>query len=204
MKLSETRLFQGTRVDLSLIKIMQFPSNYTIFSEGEVSKKLGIVLDGKVYVKAFSQGGKNFTLNTLKPGMLFGDVLIFGSTSNVYPGDLITKGITKIAFIDNQVFEQFLYNDNDLLRNYLSLLSEKAFEMNIKSKLLSQDSLRDKILFWLQQQKIIQNSNEIQLNMTKEELANALFVQRPSLSRELINMKNEGLIDFDRKSITLK
>jgi len=39
--------------------------------------------------------------------------------------------------------------------------------------------------------------------MSKEELANLLFVQRPSLSRELIKMKQEGLIQYDRKTITM-
>ena len=203
MKLEQTRLFRNTRVDLSNINIVEFPSNFTIASEGETSKRLGIVLEGKVRVKAYSLGGKNFTLNTLEPGQLFGDVLIYGTTSKSYPGVLITKGTTRIAFIPNEEFEQFLFNDNDLLRNFLSLLSEKAYSMNLKSKLLSQDSIRDKILFYLQQQKIIQKSNIIKLNMSKEELANLLFVQRPSLSRELIKMKQEGLIQYDRKTITM-
>ena len=40
--------------------------------------------------------------------------------------------------------------------------------------------------------------------MSKEELANNLFMQRPSLSRELIKMRDEGILDFDRWTITLK
>ncbi len=40
--------------------------------------------------------------------------------------------------------------------------------------------------------------------MTKEELANQLFVQRPSLSRELAKMKKDGIIDYDRYTITIK
>jgi len=203
MKLNETRLFRNTRIDLSNINIIEFPANFTIALEGEKSLKLGIVLEGSVQVKAYSLGGKNFTLNTLKPGQIFGDVLIYGTTEKTYPGVLVTQGITRVAYIPNEEFEQFLYNDNDLLKNFLSLLSEKAYAMNIKSKLLSQDSIRDKILFYLQQQKRIQKTNIIQLNKTKEELANELFIQRPSLSRELINMKRDGLIDYDRKTITL-
>jgi len=203
MKLSETRLFKNTRIDLSLINILEFPDKFTIATEGDISENIGIVLEGKIYVKAYSLGGKNFTLNTIHPGHIFGDVLIYGKKSKQYPGALITKGRTKIAFIPNKDFEQYLFNDNDLLRNFLSLLSEKAYAMNLKSKLLSQDSIRDKILFWLHQQKIEQRTSEIQLNMTKEELANVLFIQRPSLSRELINMRDEGLIEFDRKTITL-
>ena len=203
MKLNETALFKNTRIDLSLINILEFPDKFAIATEGDLSNNIGVVLEGKIYVEAYSLGGRNFTLNTIRPGDIFGDVLIYGKKSKTYPGALITKGRTKIAFIPNKEFEQYLFHDNDLLKNFLSLLSEKAYQMNMKSKLLSQDTIRDKILFWLQQQKIEQKSNTIQLNMTKEELANILFVQRPSLSRELIFMKEEGLIEYDRKTITL-
>lgn len=203
MELKNCRLLKNTRIDLDQIKVVHFPNNYTIAFEGDISTNIGIVLEGKVYVKAYSLGGKNFTLNTLTPGKIFGDVLIYGSTERTYPGNLITSGETKVAFIPNDEFEQFLYHDNDLLKNYLALISEKAYEMNINSKMLSQDSIRDKLLFYLQQQKRIQKSNKIKLNMTKEELANKLFIQRPSLSRELIHMKEDGLIDYDRVTITL-
>lgn len=203
MKLSETALFKNTRIDLSLINIIEFPDKFTLATEGDISNEIGIVLEGKIYVKAYSLGGRDFTLNTIRPGNIFGDVLIYGKKSKQYPGALITKGRTKIALIPNKIFEQYLFNDNDLLRNFLELLSEKAYHMNMKSKLLSQDTIRDKILFWLQQQRIEQKTNIIQLRMSKEELANILFVQRPSLSRELIHMRDEGLILFDRKTITI-
>jgi CRP-like cAMP-binding protein len=203
MRLEETKLFKNTRIDLSLINILEFPDKFTIANEGEISNSIGVVLEGKIQVKAYSIGGKDFTLNSISPGSIFGDVLIYGKKSKQYPGALITKKKTKVAFIPNKDFEQYLFNDHDLLHNFLELLSEKAYEMNMKSKLLSQDTIRDKILFWLQQEKLNQKSNSINLNMTKEELANLLYVQRPSLSRELIKMRNEGLILFDRKTITL-
>lgn len=203
MNLNETRLFKNTRIDLSLINILEFPDKFTIATEGDSSENIGIVLEGKIYVKAYSLAGKNFTLNTIRPGQIFGDVLIYGKKSKQYPGALITRGRTKVAFIPNKDFEEYLFHDNDLLQNFLGLLSEKAYEMNLKSKLLSQDTIRDKILFWLQQNRIEQKSNIIYLNMTKEELANLLFVQRPSLSRELMNMRDEGLIEFDRQTITI-
>lgn len=203
VKLQDCTLFKNTRIDTNNINIVQFPNRFTIALEGDLSTALGIVLEGKIHIKAYSLGGKNFTLNTLNPGQLFGDVLIYGSQEKSYPGNLITQGETKVAFIPNNEFQQFLYNDHDLLKNFLSVLSEKAYEMNINSKLLSQESIRDKIIFYLQQEKRKQKKQRILLNMTKEELANKLFIQRPSLSRELSNMKTDGLIDYDRNSITL-
>lgn len=204
MKLQECELFTNTKINLDALKTFDYPDGFTIALEDENSNALGIVLEGKVHVKAYTLGGKNFTMNTLIPGQLFGDVLMFNQNHNTFPGSLITQGKTKIALIPNDEFSKYLLYDYDLLRNFLSMLSEKAYEMNFKSKMLSQDSVRDKILFFLYQQRRVQKSNHIKLDRTKEELANELYMQRPSLSRELIKMKKDGLIDYNRWTITIK
>ena len=46
------------------------------------------------------------------------------------------------------------------------------------------------------------NSNIIPIK-NKESLAKLLNIPRPSLSRELINLKNNGIIVFDKYTITI-
>lgn len=204
MNIKDCTLFRHTKVDLSNINIQQYSSEVTIAMETDVSKSIGIVLEGRILVKTYTLGGNNFTLNTLEPGQIFGDILMFSDITNTYPGHLITQSDTKIAYIPNDVFQEYLYQDRVLLQNFLRIFSDKAYEMNFKSKMLSQDSVRDKILFYLANQRKIQKSNVIVLGITKEELSNQLFIQRPSLSRELQKMKADGLIDYDLKTITIK
>lgn len=203
MKLSDAKLFQETNLDISQIEIKKFPSNYTIEIEGDISTYLGIVLEGKVNVIAYSLSGKEFIISTLEKGMVYGDVLLFGTKSNIYPGNLITKGHTEIAFVPNIKVTEYLKTSAKFAENYLTLLSDKVYNINHKYKLLTQDSIRDKILYFIHQEMRSQSSRKIRLNMTKEELANNLFIQRPSLSRELIKMREEGIIEFDRWTITL-
>ncbi len=204
MKLQDCLLFKNTRVNINRIEVRDYPNNYTFALDSDLSKSIGIVLEGKVLIKANTLGGSNFTLHCIEQGQIFGDILLFSDTHKTFSGTLVTQGKTKIAIIPNKVFEKFLFNDNDLLRNFLRLISDKSYELNYKSRLLSQDSVREKILFYLFHQKRIQKSRVIHLNMTKEELANQLFVQRPSLSRELGRMKKDGLINYDRYTITIK
>jgi len=204
MELRDCILFKNTRVDIDRIEVREFPNNYTFAIESEVSKSIGIVLEGRILIKCYTLKGSNFTLNSIEQGQIFGDILIFSNEHNTFQGSLITQGKTKIALIPNKIFKKFLFNDNDLLKNFLRLLSDKSYALNYKSRLLSQDSVRDKILFYLLHQKRIQKSSVIKLNMTKEELANQLFVQRPSLSRELAKMKKDRLIDYDKYTITIK
>jgi CRP-like cAMP-binding protein len=203
MNLIDCTLFRNTTIDLSAITINIYPSNFTIALEDEKSTYIGIVLEGKLLIKAYSLGGRNFTINTLEPGMIFGDVLLFGKLGNTYPGNLITKGVVTLAVIPNEAIMEYI-KDPIFLSNFLQVLSDKVYMVNTKNKLLSQDSIRDKIIYYLTEERRHQHSNVIQLNMSKEELANHLFIPRPSLSRELIHMRDEGLILFDRYTITLK
>jgi len=204
MKITDCKLFEDTNLDLSTFTIKSYPNNKVIAEEGEISTSIGILLSGKVNVKAYTSGGKNFTVNTLTEGQMFGDMLLYSDNNKTYPGSLVSVGDSVILYMDNNRFKSLLHSNQTLCTNFLRLLSNKALSVTMKSKLLSQDSLRDKILFYLTQEKRKQDSNIISLNMTKEDLANLLFTQRPSLSRELKHMKDEGLIDYDRYTITLK
>ena len=49
-----------------------------------------------------------------------------------------------------------------------------------------------------------QNSKKITLSISKKELADRFGIERPSLQRELSKMRDEGIIQYDARSITLK
>jgi CRP-like cAMP-binding protein len=204
MKIHDVPLLKNTNLDLRKIDIASFPKGYTVEQEGNLSNYIGIVLSGSITIESYSLAGHTFIIRTLSEGMMFGDVLIFGTHSLAYPGTLIAREHTLIAKISNALFKQWLTQDQVLLNNYLTLLSDKTYQLNEKNKLLSQDTLRDKIFYYLYAKQKEQGSNTIKLNQSKEELASTLFVRRPSLSRELIKMKHEGLIDYDRSTITIK
>ncbi len=203
MELKHSRLFQNTGIDTSPIERKQFPANYTIELEGDESTYIAVVLEGSIHVQAYTLSGHTITINTLTAGMIYGDVLLYGTINHNYPGNLITAQPTTIAVVPNDLVRHHLRTNTVFQDNFLTLLADKVYIYNWHSKLLSQDTIRDKILFYLHEEIRIQGANRIHLNMTKEELARKLYVQRPSLSRELAAMKQDGLIEYDRKTITL-
>lgn len=204
MQLNQTPLFVGTGIDTSTVAIREFPGNYTIELEGSTSSYVAVILSGSINVQTYTVQGNPILISTLTEGMEFGDVLIYGSSRHTYPGNIVTKGPTKLAIIPNQTIEAFIQSNDKFLHNVLGILSNKVIAGTLNSKLLSQDTIRDKILYFLAQEQTKQASKIIQLHRTKEDLAKLLHVTRPSLSRELSFMKQEGLIDYDRKTITIK
>jgi CRP-like cAMP-binding protein len=68
---------------------------------------------------------------------------------------------------------------------------------------LSQDTIRKKISNFLLFEYQKQNSTYLTIPLTRKKMAELLNVPRPSLSRELINMKDEGIICFDKNIIKI-
>ena len=75
--------------------------------------------------------------------------------------------------------------------------------MNSKIKSISFKSIRQKIINYILNEVKEQKSNSIVLRNTKEEIAAILGIPRPSLSRELIKLRDMNYIEFDRKEISV-
>ena len=75
--------------------------------------------------------------------------------------------------------------------------------LNKKVKSTSLKSIKHKVADYLLEKINEADSNTIKLNGSKEEIAGFLGIPRPSLSRELINLRDENIIEFDRRSIRI-
>ena len=87
--------------------------------------------------------------------------------------------------------------------NMLNIISNKALILNRKVEYLSIRSIRGKIIHYLLEQYKHKGKNNFTLPLNRTELADFLNIPRPSLSREMCRMRDEGLIDFHRSSIKI-
>lgn len=173
-----------------------------VYQEQDLCDRIGLIHSGKVDLIHYTINGDERVLATLHEFDLFGDFLI-NSPNPFYPGDLVTKEETVISYLDKEKLNQILSKDIKFQKFFISQLSIKALKLNQHNKILMQSTLREKILMWLLYERINQKTNQIKIPK-KETLANYFNVARPSLSRELIQMKNAKLIDYDRHYIYLK
>ena len=75
--------------------------------------------------------------------------------------------------------------------------------LNKKIKSLSYQTIRQKVLNYILEEYKKQRSDIIKLPLSKKKIAEQLGIPRPSLSRELICMKDEGLIEIDKDKIKI-
>lgn len=184
-------------------KILNFNKEDVIFLEDEQCKSLNIVLEGTVEIQKIDPSGKVLTVAKLSCGDAFGENLLFGD-KNSYPMTVVSKDATVILTISKNFVTQLCQTSRTFLNEFLRLLSNKAFSLSAKIKEVTLKNIRQKICEFLVWKSKSLNSTTIDIGMSKKDWAEKLGVQRPSLSRELIKMKEEGLIDYDKNNIYIK
>lgn len=183
------------------IPLKTYSRNQCIFNEGQECLYLCLVIKGSVAIKTFTYFDLEYTIRTINEGDLFGEFLMFAKQNN-FQGAVYAQKETTIAFINKPKLLSIL-KDTTIMSNLLTIISQIMISTQAKVKILSQKTIRDKILFFLNS-KVQENHNKtIQID-SKEEIAAILNVPRPSLSRELILLKQEGVIDFGKHYITIK
>ncbi|NLC43309.1 MAG: Crp/Fnr family transcriptional regulator [Clostridiales bacterium] len=183
-------------------KVVSYKKNSVIHFDGEACRNLEIILTGKVVVERIDQSGNLLTISESYRDDILGGNLLF-SKNPYYPMTISTQLPTNLLEIDKEVLFELFCSNPSFLRTYLEFVSDRAFILGDKIKHYVNKTIRESIMNYLEYESKRQNSRQIKLDISKKALAEKFGVQRTSLSRELANMRDDGLITFDRDTITL-
>ena len=181
-------------------RIVTYRQKELVTLEKSCFSDIGIILDGEVAVIKENFAGDRIFMSKLTAGDIFGEITVF---SNGEPLATIEPVVdTTILFLPSSrivgICPNVCTGHTMLIRNMLEIISRKAVDLNRKVEILSLKSIRAKISTYLLEQYQQCGKRTFTIPLKRHELAEFLNVPRPSLSRELKNMKEEGLIDFYR------
>lgn len=184
-------------------KIHDYQSGQVIAIKGELLTQIGLILSGEVEIQKTYPAGKMIVINQISVGGVFGEVAIF-SSKKTFPSTVVASLDSKVMFLNKINILQICFQNKKFLTNLLHLLSEKILILDHKLHFLSGETIRQKLCLYLIECYQTQNKLTIQLDISKRKMAEQFGVTRPSLSRELIQMKKEGLIDYVSNQIIIK
>ncbi|MEG0295529.1 MAG: Crp/Fnr family transcriptional regulator [Clostridium sp.] len=172
-----------------------------IHYQGEVCTSLSILIKGKANIQIINPNGRILIMSSFKESDIFAEVLLF-SNENEYPAEIVAITDVKLLELSKESVLSIMAISNIFTENILSLLSDKVVLLKRKINLLEGGTIRQKICRLLIDRYQREKTMNIKIS-SKKELADELGIPRPSLSRELILMRDEGIIDFTLKEITL-
>lgn len=211
--LARCPLFRGIDpVELNIVlaclnpRVSGFEKNEWVTIAGDKVAGLGVVLSGEVVVAKENAAGQRVILAVDGPGEMFGEMAAF-SEEGVWPATVMAREACTLMFLPAGKIvgscEKACASHRFLITNMLGIVSEKALMLSKKVEYLAIKSLRGKISTFLLEQYKRTGKDTFMMRLKRNELADFLNVSRPSLSREMSRMREEGVIDFHRDSVKI-
>ena len=164
------------------------------------SRQIGIVISGCIHIiKEDIWGRRTFLTYTGDDG-IFGEMLM---GENLSERGILFKAAepTTILIIPADRILHPCRNScpfhHKLSRNLFDLLSRRNAALTEKIEITSKSSLREKILAYLSLEAQKTGSMKVTIPLSRSEMADYLCTNRSALSRELANMKKDGILDYD-------
>jgi CRP/FNR family transcriptional regulator len=178
-----------------------------LFSEGEPCSGLHIIAQGKVRIFKTSVGGREQVLALNGPGETVAELPVFDG--GPYPASAMAVEDTEIAFISRRDFHAYCLEHPEVALKVLSVVGGRLRRLVGIIEELSFTTIRQRLISALlklaqSEGKKTERGIEFQLPATHQELASQLGTVRELISRNLMRLQAEGLLEVDARQIVVK
>ena len=204
-------LFAGLRdEDLKRIRAIANPrqvgKRQVLFSDGEEAKGFYVILSGKIKLYKISPEGKEQILHVVSAPDAFAEAALFLEGS--YPAFAEALTDSQLLFFPKRDFVQMIEKNPKLSINMIVSLSHflRRFASLIEELSLKEVSSRVAkylIDLSLKSSKEGKNPREVELDLSKSQLASKLGTISETLSRTLTKMKAKEVIDVKKSRILI-
>lgn len=167
-------------------------------------RKFGLVISGIVQVCIDDIDGNRIIMAEVTPGKTFGESLCFlgikDSPVFIYssePSEILWLSVRILFNSDSDEFGA------ELRKRFTAMLAARTLAMNDRIQVLSKIKLRDKLITYFNQKSEAAGSLTFQIPVNRDDLASYIGTNRSALSRELSQMKKDGLIDFYKNTFRI-
>jgi CRP-like cAMP-binding protein len=180
-------------------RLRQYKQREVVALSGQLFQGIGIVADGRVSLHKETYSGNRIILDIIDTGGIFGEMVAF-SESRVWPVTVIAQEDSSLLFLPPDKIlgncANICASHSTLIMNMLRILSNRALLLNQRIEHLSARSIRGKVSRYLIDLYHQTGQATLVIPMKRHELADYLNIPRPSLSRELANLRDAELIKF--------
>jgi CRP/FNR family transcriptional regulator, dissimilatory nitrate respiration regulator len=188
-------------------RVQEFEKGEYIGLEGQALKGIGCVLSGEIAIIKETVAGDRNILTVVKPGSLFGEMAAW-SVSPKWPATVQALENASVLFLPPDKIAGSCAKacrwHTVIIENMLRILAQKALMLNKKVEYLAMKTMRGKLSAYILENARSQGSTTFALPLNRNELADYLGVSRPSMSREMGRMRDEGIIDYHLATVKIK
>jgi CRP-like cAMP-binding protein len=176
-----------------------FDRGQTVLSEGEAAEGFFVLVTGKVKIFKLSADGKEQILHFVGPGESFGEVPMFAGGR--FPANAETIEKSRIFFFPRASFLDLIGTDPSLAMNMLAELSRRLRQMTRLVEELSLKEVPGRLAAYILYLSSESGSDEVELDITKGQLASLLGTIPETLSRILGKMSAQEVISVQGRKL---
>lgn len=178
-----------------------------IFMEGDPGEALYFIKSGKVKILKNSTDGRELILNIYGSGDVFAEVTLFNDVK--YPATAEVIEDATVGVMMNKDVEELVRHNAALALQIIKILNKRLYmaQMKLKQMALSDTYVRtaQMVMKLAQEHGMEKNGRmELELELSRQELANMIGTARETVSRALSQFKKEGSIEIKGKKIIVK
>ncbi len=205
-ELKRILLFSGLSEDdlreiSKIIIVKDYPKKTLIFSEGDEATGFYILVKGMVKIFRISPDSREQILHIINPGETFAEAAIFIGKN--YPAFAETILDSRVMYVDKKMFLKLIEHNSKVALNLiisLSLLLKKVVDLVDNVSLKTVDVRLAEYLIEESVRRGVKKDDhiELELNITKTELAKKLGTVNETLSRAIRRLREKGIIDAEK------
>lgn len=185
----------------------KLPKNSVLRFPEMMNKYVYFLKEGVVKIAVMSETGKEFIKYLIKPGNLFGEILLLSNLESIEEYAVAVED-SLICFIDAEKMKQWM-NENKELRTIVNKQIGNRIR-NVENRLLSmifkdaRARITDFVAEFVQEfgQKT-DNGYEVKNFLTHNDIAELTATSRQTVSTILNELRNQGLIDYNTRVIRI-
>ena len=178
-----------------------------VLHQGERLSDLLVLLKGSLHIRKDDHWGNRSILGHIAAGEIFGAAWA-APDSGPLLNDVVAVEDSTVLFVDvNRVLttcSSACPFHTRVVRNLFYAVSERNRNLVRKLDHMSRRTTREKLISYLSEEAMKQDSAYITIPFNRQQLADYLSVDRSAMSNELCKMRDEGLLEFEKNRFRLR
>ncbi|MDD3237125.1 MAG: Crp/Fnr family transcriptional regulator [Candidatus Gastranaerophilales bacterium] len=167
---------------------------------------VGIVLTGSVDVIKSDINGDTYRLRKLGENGIFAEDLVCSQVKES-PINVVATSNCEVLFVPYEKLiapcQKACPYHIRLVKNVLKVIADNNINLMLQFDLLGKRTIREKLLTYLRTKSHEAGTEKFEIKLNRNELAEFICVDRSAMCRELGNMRDDGLIQFEKNHFTL-
>lgn len=202
-------LFKGIKADAAKdmvlsagAKIITLEKNSIYTFSGMPMRFADIVISGVLLCRMSTMRGRMVQITKLRQGNMVSPVLLFGK-DNHFPVSIEAASGVQLLRMSPDRFKVLLLADSRLTLNFIYLVSNVGIWLTKELRGLTLTTIREKVVNYLLEKSQEQQSDNIILSQSQQEIADTFGIQKYSLQRVFAEMRELGIISMKGREIFL-